>query len=63
PINPHSQIADTGKGLPEDLDWEEATSLGLKLVRILTDQLDGTMEVESSPTGTCFTLYFPIDEG
>jgi PAS domain S-box-containing protein len=55
------KIADTGKGLPQDLDWEEATSLGLKLVRILTDQLDGTMELESSSAGTCFTLYFPLD--
>ncbi len=35
-------VSDTGVGLPEGRDPEKSESLGLKLVRSLTEQLDGT---------------------
>ena len=55
----HLTVADNGIGMPPDLDWEEATSLGLRLVHILTDQLDATLEIESSESGTSFHLIIP----
>ncbi len=36
-------VSDTGVGLPEGTDPERSESLGLKLVRSLTEQLDGTV--------------------
>jgi len=51
-------IGDNGIGLPPDLDWEDSPSLGLRLVRILTQQLDGEIQLLSSPSGTYFHLQF-----
>ena len=34
-------ISDNGKGIPENVELENLESLGLQLVRILFDQLDG----------------------
>jgi len=48
-------IGDTGKGMPEGFDWRNADSLGLRLVIILTDQMDGTINLEPGP-GTSFRL-------
>lgn len=50
-------IADNGIGLPERLDIQNSTSLGLQLVNTLTNQLMGQMTVERSH-GTAFTLRF-----
>ncbi|BAQ62640.1 circadian input kinase A [Geminocystis sp. NIES-3708] len=36
-------IADNGKGLPPNLDWEKSTTLGLKLVKNLVRQLRGNI--------------------
>ena len=38
-------VSDTGVGMPDDVDWREAKSFGLDLVRALVDQLDGQMEI------------------
>ncbi len=46
---------DTGIGIPADLDWRNAKSLGLRLVISLTEQLQGTIELDRS-TGTAFTI-------
>jgi PAS domain S-box-containing protein len=46
---------DTGVGIPADLDWRNADSLGLRLVILLVDQLDGTIELDRS-AGTVFTI-------
>lgn len=51
-------ISDNGIGLPEDLQVEKAKSLGLRLVRILTGQIGGTLEFTSSGGGTIFTVNF-----
>ncbi|MBE9223742.1 hypothetical protein IQ215_13645 [Cyanobacterium stanieri LEGE 03274] len=45
------------------INWEESPSLGLRLVRLLTQQLDAEIEVNSAKNeGTSFCLDFaPIN--
>ena len=52
-------VGDNGVGLPEDLDWRNTDSLGLKLVNMLTGQLEGESELYRSD-GTGFKITFPI---
>ena len=52
-------VRDTGVGFPEDLDFRHTASLGLQLVRLLTEQLQGTLTLMRRP-GTTFTLTFPL---
>lgn len=54
----HLRVADDGVGLPAGLDWQSAPSLGLRLVQMLTRQLNGTLKVQSGQ-GTEFRLSFP----
>jgi two-component sensor histidine kinase len=52
-------VSDNGKGIPPGLDYRHAKSLGMQLVNTLTDQLEGSLELESSPdTGTMFKITF-----
>lgn len=52
-------VADNGRGLPRDLSWRQAKTLGLTLVRMLGEhQLGGTYSVEATQ-GATFTLSFP----
>jgi PAS domain S-box-containing protein len=54
-------VADNGAGIPEDLDWRNLNSLGLKLVRSLAeDQLGGSVEMESN-NGTRFIIKFNLE--
>jgi len=46
---------DTGVGIPPDLDWRTAKSLGLRLVVSLVEQLFGTIELDRT-AGTAFTI-------
>ncbi|OGR84227.1 MAG: hypothetical protein A2901_06735 [Elusimicrobia bacterium RIFCSPLOWO2_01_FULL_54_10] len=48
-------VSDQGVGLPPDLDWRNTTSLGLRLVRILTDQIHGHIWLEQD-NGTQFVV-------
>jgi len=50
-------VADNGVGLPGDWDLTNSGSLGLKLVKILTDQIDGKIELDRSE-GTKFRIDF-----
>ncbi len=50
-------ISDNGKGLPEDIDYRNTSSLGLQLVNTLIDQLDGSIELDRT-NGTKFTILF-----
>ncbi len=50
-------VRDYGKGLPEDIDLECTDSLGLQLVNILIEQIDGYIEIERN-NGTKFTIWF-----
>ena len=54
-------VADDGIGLPTDWDVRQSLSLGLQVVRDLTQQLEGTLEISSDPShrpGTRVTLQF-----
>lgn len=50
-------IKDDGIGVPEDFDFHKIDSLGLRLVRILTRQLEGELKSDFSQ-GTSFQLTF-----
>ncbi len=50
-------IKDDGIGVPPDFDFYETESLGLRLVRILTRQLEGEIELDLEE-GTCFKITF-----
>jgi len=51
-------VADDGPGLPAGFDWRKSPSLGLRIVDILSRQLDGTVE-QTTGKGTTFSLTFP----
>ena len=50
-------VSDNGIGIPQELNWQSADSLGLKLVNTLAEQLDGTLELNRN-IGTEFKLTF-----
>ena len=50
-------IEDDGKGVPSDFDIEKSQSLGLQLVKVLTEQLNATLNIESVH-GLKYTLMF-----
>jgi PAS domain S-box-containing protein len=52
-------INDTGIGVPADLDVNHGGAFGLRLVRALTEQLQGTLVI-TRESGTCITLRFPV---
>jgi len=51
-------IKDNGVGLPKDFTPESDSSLGLLLIKILTEQLGGTSNYSSCGEGTSFELNF-----
>ncbi|MGD2092421.1 MAG: histidine kinase dimerization/phosphoacceptor domain -containing protein [Candidatus Aminicenantes bacterium] len=54
------EVSDNGIGLPADLDFRETQSLGLQLVRVLTQQVKGAIEIDKSK-GTAIILTFPYN--
>ena len=50
-------IKDNGVGIPETIDVNKTSSLGLRLIRILTDQLGGTSTIERE-NGTKISIIF-----
>jgi two-component sensor histidine kinase len=44
-------------GFPEKLDFRNTGSLGLQLVNILVEQLEGTIELQNG-AGTTFKILF-----
>jgi two-component sensor histidine kinase/sensor domain CHASE-containing protein len=60
------RVADDGVGLPPDVDPENPGTLGLRIVRILSAQIQGALETERGPVdgrGTAFTVVFPGPTG
>jgi PAS domain S-box-containing protein len=55
-------VRDTGRGFPEGLEYKKTNSLGLRLVRALTRQLRGTLEIKNGH-GACFQVTFPAPQG
>ncbi len=52
-------VSDNGKGFPNDIDYQKTNSLGLRLVRGLSEQLKGHLELKTE-RGTEFRVQFPI---
>ncbi|MDY9926758.1 MASE3 domain-containing protein [Methanosarcina sp.] len=52
-------VADNGKGLPENIDFRNTDSLGLQLVNILVEQIEGSIELKRN-SGTKYGTEFKI---
>ncbi|OEU82283.1 MAG: hypothetical protein BA865_11220 [Desulfobacterales bacterium S5133MH4] len=50
-------VSDNGVGLPKDLDLTNPESMGLRLIRIMTNQIDGKLELDRND-GTKFQIRF-----
>lgn len=48
---------DTGIGFPKDIDFKNAVSLGLQIVNLLVEQIEGCIEIEGN-TGTKISIWF-----
>ncbi len=51
-------ISDDGIGFPREIDIRNPSTLGLRIVNILVEQLRGALSVNAGP-GTSFTISFP----
>ena len=54
-------VSDNGIGLPENFKIEDSDSLGLQLVLILVDQLEGGLELKTD-SGTEFSIRFVVSD-
>ncbi len=50
-------VSDNGPGLPEDFDFTQASSLGLKLVKGLAKQLGGELQIRKDGTSEFVILF------
>lgn len=55
------QVQDDGVGLPRECCLSDSGSLGMRLIRALTEQLGGSVSVESDP-GTSWRILFDARE-
>ena len=55
-------VEDNGVGIPVDLDLNTSKSLGLRLVRTLTQQISGSFELIRIDPGTSACLRFTVDQ-
>lgn len=53
-------VSDNGKGIPETVDFESPETLGLQLVSILVNQLEGEIELKRE-NGTEFIMRFNVE--
>ncbi len=53
-------VEDNGVGIPADFDFSARKSLGLRLVRSLTEQIRGSFELSKSDLGTSARLQFKV---
>lgn len=50
-------VADNGKGFPERVDFQNTDSLGLQIVNVLVEQIEGCIELKRN-NGTEFSICF-----
>ncbi|MBN2050894.1 MAG: PAS domain S-box protein [Spirochaetales bacterium] len=55
----HLSLQDNGQGLPKGFNLADTSSLGLKLVISLVEQLNGSLTY-AAPSGVCWTIEFPF---
>jgi two-component sensor histidine kinase len=51
------KVEDDGQGLSESVNWQQPSTLGLEIVRLLADQIDARIQLNPGP-GTRFELNF-----
>ncbi|MDZ7808761.1 MAG: PAS domain S-box protein [Gracilimonas sp.] len=51
-------VQDNGVGFPKDIDLENPTTLGMTLIKTLSDQLHGTLQIEFDNNGSKISLEF-----
>jgi len=51
-------LSDNGKGLPKDFDIKKTDSFGLRIMKLLTEQLNGTFNLSNS-NGVTLQIKFP----
>jgi len=56
----HLTVKDNGVGFPPDLEFTKPKSLGLQLINVLTEQLEGTLSFNLDQ-GTEVNISFPIE--
>ena len=54
-------LSNTGNPFPEEIDFDNPETLGLRLISALAGQLDGRIELQREPN-PMFTIRFPIEE-
>ena len=54
-------VQDDGVGLPEKIDIGKSETLGLQLIRILVDQINGELQIKRDK-GTTFTILFTVED-
>jgi len=54
-------VSDNGTGIPENVNFENPETLGLQLVNILVDQLEGEVKLKRDK-GTEFVIEFSVEE-
>ncbi len=52
-------VQDNGIGIPRDIDVHKIKSLGLRLIHLLTEQLEGILKIKIK-NGTQFKVTFPV---
>ncbi|MCW5212294.1 PAS domain S-box protein [Desulfobulbus sp. TB] len=50
-------VSDNGAGLPPEYDWNTSNTLGLNLIRTLSNQLDAEMKFENQNGTTCWLRF------
>ncbi|HEY9829798.1 MAG TPA: sensor histidine kinase, partial [Stenomitos sp.] len=52
-------VKDNGVGFPKDFNFQQQATLGLKLVKVLTQQIEGNIELNQEQ-GIEFKISFPM---
>jgi len=55
----HFFAGDNGPGIDRNLDWRSTETLGIQLIILLAEQLDGKIQLDRE-NGTAFRIVFPI---
>ena len=50
-------VKDDGIGFPKEINFKKPTSLGLQIVNLLVEQIEGCIELETNE-GTKFSIWF-----
>ncbi len=55
--------SDTGVGMSNEAGSCESSRFGTQLIRMLTEQMGGTVNVSSGSSGTTYTIELPLESG